>query len=101
MAIIDDGLFGTLPEQAAPERVGPGRPRLRYAERDQMIWRPVSLDALLAEDHRVRLVWALHTTIKSVDGRPGHPSTDPQILLALWLYATVEGVGGARSCSLM
>ena len=105
MAIIEDGLFGSLPEQAAPERVGSGRPRLRYAERDQMIWRPVSLDALLAEDHRVRLVWrfvegldlgALRTTIKSVDGRPGHPPADPRILLALWLYATVEGVGSAR-----
>ena len=105
MAIIEDGFFGSLPEQAAPERVGSGRPRLRYAERDQMIWRPVSLDALLAEDHRVRLVWrfvegldlgALRTTIKSVDGRPGHPPADPRILLALWLYATVEGVGSAR-----
>ena len=70
-----------------------------------MIWRPVSLDALLAEDHRVRLVWrfvegldlgALYTTIRSVDGRPGHPPADPRILLALWLYATVEGVGSAR-----
>src|SRR5271167_1127426 len=105
MAIIEDGLFGSLPEQAAPERVSSGRPRLRYAERDQMIWRPVSLDALLAEDHRVRLVWrfvegldlgAVRTTIKSVDGRPGHPPADPRILLALWLYATVEGVGSAR-----
>jgi transposase len=105
MAIIEDGLFGSLPEQAAPERVGSGRPRLRYAERDQMIWRPVSLDVLLAADHRVRLVWrfvegldlgALYTTIRSVDGRPGHPPADPRILLALWLYATVEGVGSAR-----
>jgi transposase len=105
MAIIEDGLFGSLPEQAAPERVGSGRPRLRYAERDQMIWRPVSLDGLLAADHRVRLVWrfvegldlgVLRTTIKSVDGRPGHPPADPRILLALWLYATVEGIGSAR-----
>src|SRR5271167_3451678 len=105
MAVIEDGLFGSLPEQAAPGRVGSGRPRLRYAERDQMIWRPVSLDVLLAADHRVRLVWrfvegldlgALYTTISSVDGRPGHPPADPRILLALWLYATVEGVGSAR-----
>src|SRR6202142_3418778 len=105
MAIIEDGLFGSLPEQAAPGRVGSGRPRLRYAERAQMIWRPVSLGALLAADHRVGLVWrfvegldlgALYTTIRSVDGRPGHPPADPRILLALWLYATVEGVGSAR-----
>ena len=53
----------------------------------------------------MRLVWrfvegldltALHATIKAVDGRPGHPSVDPRILLGLWLYATVEGIGSAR-----
>ncbi len=31
-----------------------------------------------------------------MDGRPGHPPADPRILLALWLYATVEGIGSAR-----
>ena len=98
-------LFEGLPEQAAPEPASGGLPRLRFAERDQIAWRPVSLDGLLADDHRVRLVWdfaegldlaALHATIKAVDGRPGHPPADPRILLALWLYATVEGIGSAR-----
>jgi hypothetical protein len=77
----EDGLFASLPEQSAPEPVGGGFPRLRLAERDQIAWRPVSLDGLLADDHRVRLVWrfvegldltALHATIKAVDGRPGY-----------------------------
>ena len=54
----------------------------------------------------MRLVWrfvegldltALHATIKAVAGRPGHPPADPRILLALWLYATVEGIGSARA----
>jgi transposase len=98
-------LFEGLPEQAAPEPASGGLPRLRFAERDQIAWRPVSLDGLLADDHRVRLVWdfvegldlaSLHATVKAVDGRPGHPSADPRILLALWLYATVEGIGSAR-----
>jgi transposase len=98
-------VFEGLPYQAAPERASGGLPRLRIAERDQIAWRPVSLDGLLADDHRVRLVWdfverldlaALHATIKAVDGRPGHPPADPRILLALWLYATVEGIGSAR-----
>jgi transposase len=101
----EEGLFDFLPEQAAPERVGGGLPRLRFAERMQTRWRPVSLDGLLPDDHRVRLVWsfvegldltALLATIKAVDGRPGHPPADPRILLALWLYATVEGIGSAR-----
>jgi transposase len=98
-------LFEGLAEQAAPELANGGLPRLRFAERDQIAWRPVSLDGLLAHDHRVRLVWdfvegldltALHAPIKAVDGRPGHPPADPRILLAVWLYATLEGIGSAR-----
>src|SRR5271157_2849942 len=98
-------LFVGLPDQASPEPAGGGLPRLRFAERNQIAWRPVSLDGLLPDDHRARLVWrfvealdltALHATIKAVDGRPGHPPADPRIMLALWLYATVEGIGSAR-----
>src|ERR1700709_2951543 len=101
----EDGLFASLPDQAAPERRGGGFPPLRFAERDQITARPVNLEGLLADDHRVRLVWgfvegldltALHATIKAVDGRPGHPPADPRILLALRFYATVEGVASAR-----
>jgi hypothetical protein len=54
----EEGLFDFLPEQAAPERVGGGLPRLRFAERMQTRWRPVSVDGLLPDDHRVRLVWS-------------------------------------------
>src|SRR5689334_25420632 len=51
-------LFEALPDQETPERLGGGAPRLRYAERGQIEWRPFSLDQLVPEDHRVRLVWA-------------------------------------------
>jgi transposase len=98
------GLFGTLPEQIAAARPV-GVPRLRQAERRQVSLRPVSLEDLLPPDHRARFVWAfaerldltaLYRAIKAVEGHPGHPPADPRILLALWLYATVEGVGSAR-----
>lgn len=99
------GLFGDLPEQAAPEREGGGRPRLRTAERGQVELRAVSLDDLVPAGHRVRLVWrfveglelsALMVEIKAIEGRPGHPPADPRILMALWLFATIEGIGSAR-----
>ena len=38
----------------------------------------------------------LYAQIKAVEGRPGHPPADPRILVALWLYATVAGIGSAR-----
>ena len=68
--------------------------------------RAVSLEDLVAADHRVRLVWRfvegldlsrLFAGIKAVEGHPGHPPADPRLLVALWLYATVEGIGSARA----
>jgi transposase len=102
----DGGLFGELAEQAVPEGVGVAVPRLRQPERRQVALRAVSLEELVAEDHRVRQVWAfalrldlaaLYGAIKAVEGRPGHPPADPRLLVALWLQATVEGVGSARA----
>jgi transposase len=64
-----------------------------------------ALDDLVSEDHPVRAVWAfvegldlsaLHAAIKAREGQPGHPPADPKLLLALWLWATVDGVGSAR-----
>jgi transposase len=101
----DETLFEDLPEQPAPDRKLCGKPRLRMAERRQVELRPVALDDLVPEDHRVRMVWrfveglnlsALMADIKAVEGRPGHPPADPRILVALWLFATTEGVGSAR-----
>lgn len=81
-------------------------PRIRRADRRQVRLLPTSLDALLPYDHQARAVWAfverltldkLYEPIESVEGRAGRPSTDPQILLALWLFATIDGVGSARA----
>ena len=98
-------LFEGLPELVSPERGG-GRGAARAAERCQVEMRALSLDELVPADHRVRQVWAfseqldlscLYDRIRAVEGRPGHPPADPRILLALWLYATIEGVGSARA----
>jgi transposase len=101
----DPELFEDLSRQSAPERLSAAVARLRTAERRQVAFRAVCLDDLVPHDHRVRMVWrfvegldlsALLAGIKSVEGRPGHPPADPRILMALWLYATVEGVASAR-----
>ncbi len=87
-----------------PEGVGP--PRVQHPNREQIEWRPLALDQLLPSDHRARVVWqfvegldlrVLYARIAAVAGEPGRPAIDPQILLALWLYATLEGVGSARA----
>ena len=38
----------------------------------------------------------LYQPIKAVEGHAGRPPIDPKILMALWLYATIDGVGSAR-----
>ena len=90
-----------------------GRPRVRRAERHQMVMQVASLDSLLPEDHRARLVWEyvqgldpsassgqalseLYEQVRAVEGRAGRDAIDPRILMALWLYATLDGVGSAR-----
>jgi transposase len=79
--------------------------RFIRADRDQTRWDLIDLEALLPSDHRARVVWefvealdlsALYAVIKAREGEPGRPPPDPAVLLALWLYATIEGVGSAR-----
>jgi transposase len=83
----------------------PNQVRVKRAERTQIEWRPASLDELIPADHRVRSVWAyvegldlsaLYQNIKAVEGHVGRDAVDPKILLALWLFATIEGIGSAR-----
>lgn len=75
------------------------------AQRDQVELRACDLDSLLAADHAARTVWTfvqsldlmpLYARIKAVEGSAGRPAIDPAILVALWLWATVDGVGSAR-----
>ena len=102
-----DELFD-LPPSEPTTRVpeGRGRPRLQQPRREQIRLRPSDLESLLPPEHRARLVWAFvegldlsafHARIRATEGHSGRPPIDPAILVALWLYATLEGVGSARA----
>jgi transposase len=82
-----------------------GEARVVRPDRQQLYWDLIDLEALLAADHRARMVWAFvesldlaafYDAIKAREGAPGRPPADPAVVLALWLYATLEGVGSAR-----
>ena len=79
--------------------------RLETAERGQIEFQQGSLDDLLSPDHRARQVWdyvegldlcVLYGRVRTTVQSTGRPAIDPAILMSLWLYATLDGVGSAR-----
>src|SRR5437773_12554427 len=82
-----------------------GRPCLRSPQRDQVEMQWLALDELLEPEHAARTAWAAVCgldlsrwlgEIKAVEGHVGRDATDPRLLVALWVYATLQGVGSAR-----
>ena len=105
-ALFDALPQGSCVETNAVDRTdAAGKARVLMPNRGQMEFRASDLDSLLPEGHRARLVWdyvvrldlaELYAQIKAVEGGVGRSRIAPEILLALWLYATLEGVGTAR-----
>jgi len=79
--------------------------RVILPNRTQMEFRASDLESLLPEGHRARLVWSyvvgqdlgrFYERIRVREGGVGRAAIAPEILLSLWLYATLDGVGSAR-----
>jgi transposase len=90
---------------ARRQRLRQGPARIQQAEREQVELLAVDLDSVLAADHQARLVWGYverqdwsehERRIKARGSAPGRRAIDPRILFALWLYATLQGVGSGR-----
>lgn len=110
------GLFEELPQPsdaqqaqhaqtAVARKRSEGAVRLLQPNRLQVELRASDLESLLPEDHRARLVWGyvvrqdlskLVQAVKARGSNAGRAAIDPHILFALWLYATLEGVGSGR-----
>ena len=78
---------------------------MQEPNRLQIELRASDLESLLPPDHRARLVWGyverqdlskLFDALKARGSVAGRAAIDPRILFALWLYATLEGVGSGR-----
>lgn len=100
--------YQTPPANVQPSATTP-RPieslRLRRANRDAVIPIPARLENLLPVDHLARGVWdvvaqldlsAFYVDIEVAEDCAGRPATDPLILVALWVYALLQGVTEAR-----
>ena len=101
-----EGLVVPLDSAAVLKRSTPkGAPRVQSAVRNQVELRACDLDSALPAEHQARAVWgfvqsldlqALYAQIRAVEGSVGRAPIDPAILMSLWLYATLDGVGSAR-----
>jgi transposase len=105
-------LIVSATEPVAPKERGARRTaepkkgaRLREANRAQIVWGRIDLDAQLEPEHPARAIMAvverlelsaLYAPIAARDEVAGAPAIDPKILLSLWVYATSEGEGNAR-----
>lgn len=79
--------------------------RLRRPERNQMEMRVQCPDDMVAADHAVRMVAAVveklelekfYEPIQAREGMVGRDATDPGLLIGLWLYGCMRGIGSAR-----
>jgi len=79
--------------------------RVSRPERFQVEMQLFSLDQMLPADHRARVVWKfvesldlepLYQCIEVSDDKAGRTAIAPEILVAVWLLATLDGVGAAR-----
>ena len=79
--------------------------RLRSPERRQVEMVVQCTDDLVGAGHPVRMIMAVvekldvsgfYTSIKAREGVVGRDATDPKLLVALWLYGCVRGIGSAR-----
>jgi transposase len=101
-----DELFPDSAKQMKIRSFDTGKPRLREPVRDQIELQAVDLEGLLALDHPARVIWdyvqkldlrALDAAVGAREHTPGQAPVSPRLLLALWLFATSEGIGSARA----
>ena len=80
--------------------------KIRVVNRVQVVMRAESLDQTLPPEHPVRGLWAFvarldlspwTSRIVSQRGAAGASAIDPRVLAALWLWATLQGIGSARA----
>lgn len=100
---LDEVPAAAMPEPAAKPK---GAARVQKPNRNQLELHPCDLESLLPPGHRARIVWGyverqdlsgLYAGIKAVEGGAGRAAIAPEILYALWLYATLESIGSARA----
>ena len=82
--------------------------RVRQVNRNQLVMRTLDVEQLITEDHAARAIWefvgrldltSFYEKVKAVEGHPGQPPFDPQLMISLWIYGLSRGISSARELS--
>ena len=82
------------------------KPRFQLIDREQLSWRTVNVERLIAEDHPARAIWdfvgkldlsGYTRHVRALEGFAGRPLLSPQLLISLWIYGYSQGIGSARA----
>lgn len=79
--------------------------RVNRPQRDQVEFLPMAIDEMVPRDHRCRIVWRFvesidldpfYEGIRVSDSQAGRTKISPEILISLWLMATLDGISSAH-----
>lgn len=101
-----DGATEGVASAEKDEGEGIPKPRFQAIDREQLFWRMVDVERLIADDHPARAIWefvgkldlsSYSGEIRAVEGMAGRPALHPQLLISLWVYAYGQGVSSGRA----
>jgi len=103
----DQKLFvdSELPRIAAGPSAQQQPPRVCRPDRQQMLMRSCLLEQLVPPQHQVRTLWdvvlqldlsGFYASLQCRGSSAGRPATDPQLLVALLLWAATQGISSCR-----
>lgn len=81
------------------------KPRIKEANRQQLLLRSINVEKLVAEDHPARAIWEFvgrmdlsrfYASVASIEGHAGRSAWDPRLLICIWIYAYSQGIPSAR-----
>jgi transposase len=95
--------------QEAAEEVAPDKeqlqPRFEQVNREQLVFRTVDVDQLIAAEHPARAIWefmgrvdlrAFSAGVKAYEGERGRAAYEPRLLVSLWVYSYSRGITAGR-----
>ncbi len=80
-------------------------PRFEYINRQQLVFRTIDVEQLIAPEHPARAIWEFlgrvelsrfSEGIQAYEGERGRAAYEPRLLISLWVYSYSRGITAGR-----